>query len=275
MWEIDNPARNAESAYSPPAESTTYHNRPDDLSHSRTTSLSSLLPMSSRTPSSSDTNTSSSAFADFLSRLTFTSTGTAKAKYKTGVAKAPEYKRVNVVPDKPSPQFNIDGSDATPGRNGSFLSRMFSSPRRAGGQGQGKRQSQSSRATTLPSVLDIRMPSRAPSDLATTSSEGAAGRGGVRGNYGRVPVVYGAVEQDYDSMEFSHPPRSDFTLTTNDLMTPTDTSFTGGSRPLRPPSPSISARADSDVLPPSPFASSPLRTSHSAPHLNVPKPTRR
>ena len=247
-WEIDDP-RHAErdEAFSPPEDESSlrgastrgvYDSRgtPEELGHSRTTSLSSLLPTTSRTPSS-NTNMSGSVFSNFLSIFSWSSSSGGKAKYKKGVAKAPEYKRVNVVIDRANERFKIDGEpDSAGGLRGNGGGAHI-------GNGNGNRGSHASRATTLPSVLDIRLGPRA--DGSPDIPIGGEGAGKTKG-FGRSPVMYGTVEEDYESAAFSRPPRSDFTLTTNDLMTPTGTGYTDSERGhgagggLRPPSPSVS-----------------------------------
>lgn len=201
-----------------------------EAGHSRTTSLSSLLPMSSHTASThSDASSSSkSGLSNFLSHFTWSnhSGSLGKAKYKKGVAKAKEYKKVNVKPKKQSADLNLDADPEV-----GVPSRPASGPITDHG----------SRAPTLPSVIDIRMGrSETPSDLATVDGENLRRD---RRTFGRPRVHYGVVaEEDFESAQFSRPPRSEFTLTTNDLMTPTDTEFPEdrlGNATLRPPSPSM------------------------------------
>ncbi|TCD67309.1 hypothetical protein EIP91_000279 [Steccherinum ochraceum] len=231
QWEIDNAAARGVTFSPPGGANGAPYDPHDDAAHSRTTSLSSLLPTTSRPPSSLSSR-SSSALSNFLAKFSWSSSSPnstlSKTKYKKGVAKAPEYRRVNVVADsRPAARFKIDGEvEAGAARGAAFAL----STGEVGPSGN----SEGSRASTLPSVLDIRLPSR--KDTA-----------------------------------------SDFTLTTNDLNTPTDGAFSVvQSNDLRPPSPHFSVRADSNVLP---FASttSLAPIADSSPPIQLPqlKPNRR
>ncbi|KAH8107622.1 hypothetical protein BXZ70DRAFT_911764 [Cristinia sonorae] len=220
--------------------------RPSGFGHSPQPSYSSSTPTLSQLSFKT-----TSGLSNLLRKLTWSRSS---HKYRKGITKSPEYKRVNVIPDTSSSRFRIDGEvfSGPEEASGSGGSGEGMGATRSGGSGRQymdpyadlERGSHLSKAPTLPSVLDIRYPppmsagEEISSVLATASGESPGVGGGTASALGQ--------------------PRSDFSLTTNDLMTPTTTDFskaTYGSSAFRAPSPSI--LADSDILSPTMFSSAP------------------
>jgi len=184
--------------------------------HSRTESRTSLITSSSRQTSQS-----------FLSQLASRISNFSKSKaYKSGATKAKDYERIRVVPGNPDGRFRVDGSDVPTPKNDQF---MFPIPL-------------SARQESLPSVLDIRRPSTTYSRQATRDDSFPAP---LTERYDTRPPARMYTEDDTeeartDSLD-RHVPRSEFSLGTTDLMTPTSPHTTSESpiavSPIvRPPS---------------------------------------
>ncbi|TCD64356.1 hypothetical protein EIP91_004225 [Steccherinum ochraceum] len=216
-------------------------------SHSSTPSTaSSFLPIISVHPSPNPLLRPPSVLSSFLAKFGGPSSppgGTlTKSNYKRGVAKAPEYRRVNVVPESQSREgFEIeDEGEETVPEGPVFLGRrLFSGGRGRSGLGGGGK---SVAAASLPNVGDTR--------LSTANTANAGGRFEV-GESLRMQPAYATAEGRYDSEELLRPPKSDFTVTTSLLVTPVEGAFSllqGDDQSIAPSFASV--RADSEVLPP-------------------------
>ncbi|CAL1705979.1 unnamed protein product [Somion occarium] len=221
LWQIDQPGKMAT-------------NEDIELSqHSRDTSVTSLLPDEQSHRSSSSGNQSSSYFATLVSKISGSSLN--RGWYTSGVDKGPEYKKVQVVAEGAKyPGFKIDGTDSTPSRRSTFLSRIF------------QREDDQQSHLSLPSVIDIRAGPR--SNSASNSQSGSSSSHSGPSRKIAPSTRMESIEEGDERSIFSspaRPPRSDFTLSTNDLMTPiTPTTYR-----TAPSSHAHSAYPDSAVLP--------------------------
>lgn len=212
LWQIDQPM----NTMNVPPSSSRYNDN-ESFSHSRDTSSSSLLPDTYSTHSSKRSynsesqtgKTPSSFIRTVMSKLSGNSLN--GKWYTSGVDKAPEYKKVTVIPEQPRPGFKIDGTNSTPSRANTLISQMF--------EPDEDQQSHFS----LPSVIDIRSPSRSGSLSAGSHTGSSSGHSAPSKKFSDTGKKMQAIEEeDERATEYSafRPPRSDFTLTTSDLRTP-------------------------------------------------------
>lgn len=185
LGEDDDPAKAGDSR---PGSRTSAHSHPH--SHSRGASTASLL-----TTGSARSSQPRSILDVLASKLS--SVSLAK-RYQNGAAKGPDYKRVRVASAGAGQPFNIDQDMATP------VAHTFDAP------APPRPRQDSVESAGLPSVLDIRAPSRAPS---------AAGSRALRDD--SLPLSEAPTDLLPPSVFRS---RSEFSLGTTDLMTPTSPS---------------------------------------------------
>ncbi|KAI0075842.1 hypothetical protein K474DRAFT_1329307 [Panus rudis PR-1116 ss-1] len=260
-WEIDRPANPNGPVgipYYPAVEPA--------FTHSRDTSVSSLLPEfhsehSRRSRGSgARSGTSKSVFHTLTSKISIGSLG--RSWYTSGVGKGPEYQRVTVKPKRADSKFKIDGPDSsttTPRAQTAF--QLDSVPR-----------SEYHPPSSLPSVIDIRRQDSLSTQSHSSTIQSGSGSGSGSGSSSshqshsgrppRPPVKTMASiaegEEVNASEEFfsARPPPSSFSLSTNDLRTPSTpyspyshaTFHTYNTTPSAA-SHGLSAYPDSDVLP--------------------------
>lgn len=219
LWQIDQPGDTMNVP-----RSTSRHGDIELFSHSRDASSSSLLPDTYSTHSSKHSyhsssrsgsgKTPSSFFHTVMSKLSGNSLN--RTWYTSGVDKGPEYKKVTVMPQQPRPGFKIDGTDSTPSRANTFISQVL-----------GPDEDQESHLS-LPSVIDIRSPSRSGSLSAGSHTGSSSAHSAPSRKFADTGKQMQSIEEeDERATEYSafRPPRSDFTLTTSDLRTPITPSY--------------------------------------------------
>lgn len=228
QWEIDDSNNNGlgdNEEFSPPlslsqggrSESRQRLREDATSMHSRTTSVTSLLPGFSSSASSSSSGRSRGLFGALASKFGALSLS---KNYQSGTTKGPDYKRVQVLSSNPDRRFKIDSTgplsplpaEASEGESG--LARAAVSETVAAVQPQPQPQSQRTpprRDSTLPSVLDIRRPSTVGGTRAGTRDT-MLGPG--------LSDLYDPSESN--EMMFASPvvAQSDYSLMTSDLVTP-------------------------------------------------------
>ncbi|PSS05429.1 hypothetical protein PHLCEN_2v3853 [Hermanssonia centrifuga] len=194
QWEIDEQAlQDTDLEPSPSSQGAASNNqsRPDMHSmHLRTTSTTSLISNMSH----GTANRSRSIFSALTSKFNVFS----PRDYSSGTTKGPDYKRVQVRSEHPDRRFKIDGGELTP-RESAF---SFPPPPPSPPPPE--------RRDTLPSVLDIRRPSTA-----------GGSRAGGQARNGSLPTTY---YDDRTDLTSPIAPKSDYSLRTTDLQTPTSLS---------------------------------------------------
>ena len=235
-WEIDDGVEGIEPPTSPsPLRAGT----PSHLTqtHSRTTSESPLLPRanshpnfkvtskskSSRGPSSATSSSSGSRLASIANKFG-SLTSNQQPRYTTGVQKAPEFKRVHVVPKSPSQQFKIDEIEPISPDAPTPLVVLHRVP---------------PKSTALPSVLDIR---EDEDEHGNIRPRGDAERGLLTARGIQALQARNQTQESMSDVVFNNPgpaPISDFSLGTSDLVTPSSTRIRGRPFPS-PPVPVLS-----------------------------------
>ncbi|KAL4248760.1 hypothetical protein ABKN59_007161 [Abortiporus biennis] len=210
--------------------------------HSRSTSAASLLPSNHSSSHTRDNSESNSPFSTLAHKISVFSLS---KNYTTGVAKDPSYKRVAVHAQPPNAQFRIDESEANTPRSW----RKFSLPKvfRSG-----------SKDSSLPSVIDIRKESSSGLRVEVGAEHTIPLYDEPGPSKPLVPLRLDPNNSTMSDIVTTNPgPRSDYSVTTNDLMTPISTLLrfdrsVGSSDVMTPTTSSLLARIPEFPDPPAP-----------------------